>query len=156
MVILVVIVCTLALCHIKLYKLPFCVSKNIIKKKNIVLPWLNLKCIFAFLLQLQLHKVKRFTIVVQQQVLLATFSQRAHRFLKYWWNKHSQFTWTVNWRSSKRSVSDSLGMPETSFRGLRTRTALRVRRSTGMFMWAPAVARILKDNTHKQKMHILV
>lgn len=32
--------------------------------------------------------------------------------------------------------------------GLRTRTALKVRRSTGMFMWAPAVARILMDSTH--------
>lgn len=45
----------------------------------------------------------------------------------------------------KVSKGNSLGIPETSLRGLRTRTALRVRRSTGMFMWAPAVARILED-----------
>lgn len=58
----------------------------------------------------------------------------------FYWRKHSGAT-----TGGRRSVSDSLGIPETSLRGLRTRTALRVRRSTGMFMWAPAVARILEE-----------
>lgn len=45
-------------------------------------------------------------------------------------------------------------MPETSLRGRNTLTALRVLRSTEMFMWAPAAARILNvenTNPHKQK-----
>ena len=44
----------------------------------------------------------------------------------------------------------SLGIPETSLSGRSTRTALSVRRSTGMFMCAPAVARILRTHTHTQ------
>lgn len=41
----------------------------------------------------------------------------------------------------------SLGIPETSLRGRSTRTALKVLRSTEMFMWAPAAARILPEET---------
>lgn len=48
----------------------------------------------------------------------------------------------------EKEVEDSLGIPDTSLSGLSTRTALRVRRSTGMFMWDPAVARILTDGRH--------
>ena len=40
-----------------------------------------------------------------------------------------------------------LGMPETSLRGRSTRTALKVLRSTEMFMCAPAAARILQRLT---------
>lgn len=38
-----------------------------------------------------------------------------------------------------------LGIPETSLSGRSTRTALRVLRSTEMFMCAPAAARILQE-----------
>lgn len=54
----------------------------------------------------------------------------------------------------KENLKRSLGMPETSLRGRNTLTALRVLRSTEMFMWAPAAARILNvenTNPHKQK-----
>lgn len=42
-------------------------------------------------------------------------------------------------------------MPETSLRGRSTRTALRVLRSTEMFICAPAAARILQRETHTHR-----
>lgn len=44
-----------------------------------------------------------------------------------------------------------LGIPETSLRGRSTRTALKVLKSTEMFMWAPAAARILSWETKANK-----
>lgn len=40
-------------------------------------------------------------------------------------------------------------MPDTSFRGLRTRTARRVLRSTCVLKWVPAVARMLQMETQR-------
>lgn len=45
--------------------------------------------------------------------------------------------------NQKEESRCSLGIPDTSFKGLRTRTARRVRRSTWVLKWVPAVARML-------------
>lgn len=49
----------------------------------------------------------------------------------------------------KKKDRCSLGIPDTSFRGLRTRTARRVLRSTCVLKWVPAVARMLQDGDTK-------
>lgn len=51
--------------------------------------------------------------------------------------------------SQKEESRCSLGIPDTSFKGLRTRTARRVRRSTWVLKWVPAVARMLWIETRK-------
>lgn len=43
----------------------------------------------------------------------------------------------------------SLGIPDTSFSGLSTRTARRVLRSTCVLKWVPAVARMLQRETQR-------
>lgn len=51
--------------------------------------------------------------------------------------------------NQKEESRCSLGIPDTSFKGLRTRTARRVRRSTWVLKWVPAVARMLWIETQK-------
>lgn len=55
----------------------------------------------------------------------------------------------------KKKGRCSLGIPDTSFRGLRTRTARRVLRSTCVLKWVPAVARMLQMETQKVKVTTL-
>lgn len=49
----------------------------------------------------------------------------------------------VHTPGERSGASNLLGMPETSFRGLSTRTARSVRRSTCVLKCVPAVARML-------------
>lgn len=49
----------------------------------------------------------------------------------------------VDTLGGRSGASNLLGMPETSFRGLSTRTARSVRRSTWVLKCVPAVARML-------------
>lgn len=53
--------------------------------------------------------------------------------------------------NEKEESRCSLGIPDTSFKGLRTRTARRVRRSTWVLKWVPAVARMLWAETQKSQ-----
>lgn len=57
---------------------------------------------------------------------------------------------SVKLRAEQKDESKcSLGIPDTSFKGLRTRTARRVLRSTWVLKWVPAVARMLQTETQK-------
>lgn len=62
-----------------------------------------------------------------------------------WLRTHQQ----SYWQRRKKKDRCSLGIPDTSFRGLRTRTARRVLRSTCVLKWVPAVARMLQDRDTK-------
>lgn len=65
--------------------------------------------------------------------------------------------WQIFWiqlrilDNQKEENRCSLGIPDTSFKGLRTRTARRVRKSTWVLKWVPAVARMLWAETQKSQ-----
>lgn len=65
------------------------------------------------------------------------------------WDPDSIWGHERKFLSEDKERQCSLGIPDTSFSGLSTRTARRVLRSTCVLKWVPAVARMLQRETQR-------